>query len=408
MRRLFVVLLITCVFPVRAMGESSSLSLKEALEMAHSLAPNVVLARQDTAISQAERLKANRYPNPEAEFNIGPNFETLDEGGTKQGLYVSGSINQEIELWGKRKLRKQIADDQISLSTIQELITTNDVDEKIKILYAAIQRAEEKIILAQANIDIAKRFVGTAQMKFEQNEAPHADVLRAKMELARQQKSLVEEQNDLAVFQQQMNLILARDLDISFKASDPFQVTSAPPPLEELIATAAQRPEVQSVEVQKKQNEKEIQLANQEWKPNLKTSLWAEKDSPDTHFGPGVGMEIPLWYRNKGDVQAAKARQLKIAFQETYLGREIELEVRNKYLELRKIIQSLQVQKETIQNTGELFRTTFQGYLEGKTDFLRFVETLQSVNAFKSEYYDTIFEYFVKKAEVERAVGGSL
>jgi len=97
----------------------------------------------------------------------------------------------------------------------------------------------------------------------------------------------------------------------------------------------------------------------------------------------------------------------KIEYQKERLGRRIELEVKNKYLEMQNTQQALSLQREAIQNTGELFRTTLQAYLEGKADFLRFLETLQSVNAFKSEYYDILFDYFVKKAELERAVGMS-
>ncbi|MFO1518883.1 MAG: TolC family protein [bacterium] len=408
MRRIFLFLLGLCLIPFQAQGDSNTLSLKQALETARSLSPDVVLSKYDTSISQAERLKANRYPNPDVEFRIGPNFEDLDSGGTQTGLFVGGSVNQEVELWGRRNLRKKIADDQITLSKIQELITTHHIEEKIKILYASIQRGEERVVLIRENIKIAERFVGSAQMKFQQNQAPYADVIRAKMELARQHKNLVQEQGELKILKQQMNLVLARDLNTSFRAGDPFRVTVKIPSLESLLTMAGGRPEFQSAEVQTKQNEKEIRLAQQEWKPNLKVGLWAEKDAPDTHFGPSVGMEIPLWNRNKGEIAAAKAKKLKTEYQKTYLAKQVELDIGNKLLEIQETSRALSLQKEAIQDTGELFRTTFQSYLEGKADFLRFLETLQAVNQFKSEYYDLLFNYFVKKAELERAVGCTL
>ncbi len=394
-----------CLCPVPARGAEEALSLAQTLEIARSLSPDIVLARHDTAVSQAERLKANRYPNPEIDLSVGPNFETLESGNTDTGLFVGGSFNQEIELWGKRGLRKKIADDQINISKIQERIAAQNVEEKIKILYAAIQRGEERVRLNQENIRIAERFVGTAQIKYQQNQAPYADVLRAKMELVGHHKNLVKEQIDLKIFKQQMNLALARDLETPFRASDPFQEIGKLPSIENLSMTAAQRPEFESMVVQKNKSEKEIRLSKQEAKPNLKLGLFAEKDAPDTHFGPSIGLEIPLWYRNKGEIETAKAKHLKTEYQKTALAREIELEVKNKYLELQQIRRTLDLQREAIQNIGELFRTTLQAYLEGKAEFLRFLETLQTVNAFKSEYYDLLFNYLSKKAELERALG---
>lgn len=408
MRKISLILLGFGLLPFQALGDTNSLSLKESLEIARSLSPDVVLARHDTSISQADRLKANRYPNPNVEFRVGPNFETTSPGNTETGLFVGGSVNQEIELWGKRSLRKKMADDHITLSKIQELITTHDVAEKIKILYAGIQRGEERVGLIQENIKVAERFVGTALVKFQQNQAPYADVLRAKIELARQHKNFLQEQNDLKILKQEMNLSLARDLETPFRGGDPFHVTGKLPLVDTLVAMTSQRPEFQAIDTQKKQSEKEIRLAQQEWKPNLKVGIWAEKDAPDTHFGPGFGMELPLGYRNKGEIQSAQAKKMKVEYQQTYLSRQVELEVKKKYLELQENLQAINLQEETLQSTGELFRTTFQSYIEGKTDFLRFLETLQTVSQFKSEYYDLLFEYFVKKAELERAVGGDI
>lgn len=408
MRSIFFLLLWISLFPQQALGESNSLSLEQALEIARSGAPDGVMARHDTAIFQAERLKANRYPNPEIEIGMGPNFETLGGGVSDTNLFVGGSINQEVVLWGKRKLRKEIAEKSITLSKIQELITSQDIDFKVRILYAAILRGQERLALARHNIQIAQRFVGGTHLKFQQNEVPFADVVRAKLELAKQHKNLIQEKKDLQVLKEKLNLLLAREFNTPFRASDPFRSLGSLPPLEELLAQSQDRPEFQSIQVQQDQNEKEIRLAKQEAKPNLILGFFAEKDDPDRSLGPTLGIELPIAYRNKGEIETAKARRLKTKYQGEYLSKRVELEVRNNYLELQKTMESLKMQKEIIESTGDLFRTTFQAYLEGKAEFLRFLETLETINDLKAEYFDTLFEYFAKKADLERAIGGDL
>lgn len=396
------------LFPLMVFALEESLPLKKALEIAESLSPEVVLSKQNSFIAQKDRLKANRYPNPEINFQVGPNYETLEAGDTQKNVYLGGTIQQEVELWGKRKLRQQIADDQIFISKIEELITEQDMIGKVKTIYAAIQRSQERVSLIRSNLEIHQRFVGSAQMKFQQNKAPYADVLRAKMELAVQHKNLILEQNELKILKQQMNLLLDRDLETPFRASDSFREKSSLPSLSTLLTKMIQRAEFDSIEARKGQNQKEIRLAKQEAKPNLKVGFWGQQDPPDLNLGASLGMQLPVWYRNKGEIESAKAKKLKLEYQKNYLARKIELEVRNRYFQLLRVIESIALQQEMIQTTGELFRTTFQAYQEGNADFLRFLETLQSVNRFKSDYYDTLFEYWIKKGDLERAIGGPL
>jgi cobalt-zinc-cadmium efflux system outer membrane protein len=405
MKRILFFLLGIGLVPLPIFADGGSLSLRQTLEIARSLAPEVVLARHDTSISQADRLKADRYPNPQIDFRVGPNFENLGSGDTDTGLFVGGSFNQEIDLWGKRGLRKKIAEDEIGISKIQELISTRDVEEKIKILYAGIQRGEERVRLIQEGTKTAERFVGTVLVKFQQNQAPYGDVLRAKMELIHRRQDLLHEQSDLKILQQEMNLSLNRSAETPFYAEDPFQTTTEIPALDSLLAKAAARPEFKAIETQMAQQEKEIRLARQEWKPDLNVGIWAEKDAPDTHFGPGFGMALPIFYRNKGEIESAQARKMKTEFQKNYLGRKVEQELRRTYQELQETRQAIHLQRETLRSAGELFRIAFQSYIEGKTDFLRFLETLQTVHQVKSEYYDLLFDYHVRKAQLERAVG---
>lgn len=408
MKRIGILLLVCLAFPLSARGNEPSLTLQNALEIARSGAPEGVMARHDTAITQAERLKANRYPNPEIAIGVGPNFETLGGNVSNTNLFVGGDISQEVVLWGKRRLRKEIADQSISISKIQELITSQDIDFQVRILYAGILRSQERLALTRHNIQIAQRFVGGTHLKYQQNEVPYADVVRAKLELAKQHKNLIQEKKDLKVLKERLNLLLARDLNTPFRAGDPFRPLGSLPPLDTLITKSQERPEFQSIQVQQEQNEKEIRLAKQEAKPNLILGLFAEKDDPDRSFGPTSGIELPIAYRNKGEIETAKAKRMKTNYQKEYLSKKIELQVRNNYLELQRTMESLKMQKEMIESTGDLFRTTFQAYLEGKAEFLRFLETLETINNLKAEYFDTLFEYFAKKANLERAIGGEL
>ncbi len=73
-----------------------------------------------------------------------------------------------------------------------------------------------------------------------------------------------------------------------------------------------------------------------------------------------------------------------------------------------KISLILEVKKEGLETSAELIRTSFQNYQEGRTAFFNFLETMQSVNSFKIDYFNTLALWHRQRALLEKAIGSDL
>ncbi|MGH7198810.1 MAG: TolC family protein, partial [Candidatus Omnitrophota bacterium] len=150
-----------------------------------------------------------------------------------------------------------------------------------------------------------------------------------------------------------------------------------------------------------------LKLAKRERLPKTTFSLWGEKDSADTHFGGGMNLEIPLWYRKKGEISEAKALKSKALIEQEFLTHQVDREVRDAFQELTKTARSLEAEQEGISWSAELIRTTFQAYQEGTAPFLQFLETLTPVNQFKQDYFASLAAWHIGKAALEKAIGAT-
>lgn len=263
--------------------------------------------------------------------------------------------------------------------------------------------------IAGENYEIGKRFLGDTELKFRQNEVPYSDVLRSRLELVQLKKELVEHEEDLKIAKNSFNVLLGRTPNHTFTLGESlpnYPSKDEVSDLEQLIAKAHQnRPDLAAINHELDMTQLEMRLSKRERIPKPTFIFWGEKDGPEKDLGLGISFDLPLWYRQKGEVLEAQTRKDQKEIQRNYLNQNVEKEVRIAYHELLKTTQKLEVGQEGLQTSAELIRTTIQNYREGKTSFLKFLETLKAVNEFKEDYFSTIALWYQQKAGLDKAIG---
>ena len=117
---------------------------------------------------------------------------------------------------------------------------------------------------------------------------------------------------------------------------------------------------------------------------------------------------LGFFHRRKGEIREASALKNKAVTEEQYLDYAVQREVSDAFRKLTKAANKFEAQREGAEASAELIRVSFQSYLEGKTSFLMFLDTLQAVKQFKKDYYTTLALWHVRRAELERAVGSDI
>ena len=390
---------------------SDTLSLEEALAIARQNNPALQMGEQDVAASEAGIIKAKAYPNPDVNVRVGalPHRENGNTEVSGQALIVDGEVSQEVEAWGKRGLRKKIAEKDLALTRSEQLVLWQDTALAVKQAYYQVLLMQNLSQIARDNRELAERFLGSTELKFQENEVPYSDVLRTRLELIMLRKQLVGTEEDLKTGKRSLNLLLGRPLETTVSLKDAFRYRALGADLDALVAQALRdRPELAAAKIQVERWDDAVSFSKRTYLPNPRLSVWGEKDGQEINTGGGLGLQIPLWNRGKGEQREAKSRKDRAAIAQTYQTQLVEREVRDVYSDLRKTAKTLEVEQEGLETSAELIRTSFQGYQEGKASFLAFMETMQAVNQFREEYFSSLARWHIERAALEKAIGSSL
>ncbi len=405
MRRRFLLLLLLALsfgFTGQARGEEV-LTLQQALKIARTANPQFRMSGEDVNVAKAEALRAKAFHNPELGVKAGTH-DDLAPGEPRP--FIGGEVSQEIEVWGTRGLRRKSAQKGIEVAKAHQARTWQEVAFQVKETYYETLLRQQLVSIARENLEIGKKFLGSTELKFKQNEVPYSNLLRARLELVRLNKDLISHQEDLKIARHSLNLLLGRAPETDVRLKDAFVYRGLVSSLDDLLERARTgRPEMTEVARQVEREGLNLKLAKRERLPKTTFSLWGEKDSADTHIGGGLNLEIPLWYRKKGEIVEAKALKSKAIIRQEFLNNQIDREVRDAFQELTKTARSLEVQQEATSWSAELIRTTLQAYQEGSAPFIQFLETLKAVNEFREDYFSTLAVWHIRTAALEKAIG---
>ena len=121
-----------------------------------------------------------------------------------------------------------------------------------------------------------------------------------------------------------------------------------------------------------------------------------------------VGVTIPLWFWQKQDFNV-KAMDHEL--------RSMEAMFRDKENEVLLEVKEFYSQLDAVGKLAELYRTAYlpqaeqslkaalSGYEAAQTDFLNVLDSVRMLIEFKLDYYRTLIEFAVARADLERAVG---
>ena len=136
-------------------------------------------------------------------------------------------------------------------------------------------------------------------------------------------------------------------------------------------------------------------------------AFWQEKD-----LRAMVGVRINLPVRLDRRYGAQAEAQAKIAQRQAELTRrtdQINFEVQEAYEQARKAEKTLALYTKTILRAAEAnVKAAESAYVTGKIPFLSLIESQRSLIALRDRYYETVADYFRRRAALERATGGPL
>lgn len=307
------------------------LSLDKLVAEALEKNPELKFYEAELAAARAGRKTAGLLGNPEVSGSVGE--KTVHGGGVSaEGVAWSVSVVQPFEWPGRIGLRKAIANRDVELAELGFARFKLALAGRVRALAYGLFAAQEK---AAATGEVADRFQALREVLVQRDSAGLTPVLETRIieatELTMQRRA-----SDTTLAAQSALLELNQLRGVAPK--EPLRVTPAElafrprTETETLLALARTNNfELRLRAVELAQQGFRVDLAKNERFPTISVGPGYASEQAGSErqgiIGVGVSLPLPLWNRNGGNIEAAKARQMQAEVSLAVAQREVERKV---------------------------------------------------------------------------------
>ena len=287
-------------------------TLADAQRIAAESNPTLRQAAAEIRAAQARTKQAALYPNPTVGYS-GDEIRGGSQGGGKQGFFVE----QKIVTGGKLARAQDVASKEVRLAEIEAEEQKIRVESAVKIAYYRVLAAQEIVGFRRDLADIAKDYATTERQLLNSGQADETEVLDAELDAQRLRLTARMQENSLREAWTCLASVLGRgDLPLATLAGD---LERDWPNLEEQQTAdniATQSPAVRIADTASARAIAEIARAKHEYIPDLQLRGGLEYNNEQLDTVPhakgwegiaGVGVQLPLFNRNQGNITAASA-----------------------------------------------------------------------------------------------------
>src|ERR1700677_1917284 len=309
----FVSVLWLCAAPLFAQNPSvPALKLEDFLAAADKNNPTLQQAAAIVRRSQAEAKQAALYPNP----SVGYEGEQI-RGGSYGGGEQGGVVQQTIVLGGKLGLRRDIYERQSESDQIGVEVQTSRVHNDVQQAFYDALTAQAEVKLRQRLLRLALDAVDTVHQLANVGQADAPDILQTEVESEQAKMDDEAAQREyLTAFHTLASRAGKTELPVSPLQGDLEQL---PDLNADQIAdrVVSDSPTVKRAEQEVVVAQARLKDAKHEAVPDLELRAGEQYNGEQVSTNPvkpagaqsfaTVGIDIPLWNRNQGNSEAAKA-----------------------------------------------------------------------------------------------------
>lgn len=297
--------------PQEHASAQAGLGLAELEQMALTNNPTLAQAAAEIRAATGRKLQSGLYPNPTVGYQ-GEQIRGGTQGGGEQGFFVS----QDIVLGGKLGLSRRVFEQEKKQAEAEGEEQRLRVINSVRLFYYQALAAQEMVDLRRKLSQLAEDAVHTSHQLGNVGQADQPDVLQAEVEGEQAQLAVVAaEQKQLRVWRSLAATVGKPELPLAHLAGN---LEDLPEDNSDqwLQAILQDSPAVKIAELGVLRAEASLARAKREPIPNLQLRGGLQQNreiDATTNRSIGlqgfaeVGVQIPIFNRNQGNVQASRA-----------------------------------------------------------------------------------------------------
>lgn len=401
----FFAIFLFCSFQNEILSDTI-LSWDEAISRTLEFSPTLRIAQSEMCAKYGTRIQTSLYPNPtfswDAQNIYGNRFWRSWDEAT-----CSYRLNQLIELGEKRGLKIQAAKSQYYIAQAEYQIKQFSAFNHLLTLFTSVAALQEYVHIASEQTRIADEIFKILKEKVEAGEISLIQQKKSEISLSKAQINFEKVQQELQKSKKKLSNGWGASSPDFDRVCFSFYEIQPPKCLNEYESNLRNNPEAVKSQMEYLRSQNQVKLEKSLAIPDLnvivgyKTHKHLKKGTKKGMI-IGASMPLPIFNRNQGNIQTARA--IKIQKQEKSF--EVEMSLENKlshiHQELVKAYEDVEQYKDAVLCPAiQTYQLTREGCLEGKYAYLDMLETYMVFLEAKEKYIQALLHYHHSFANIE-------
>jgi len=217
-------------------------------------------------------------------------------------------LSQKFPFPGKRRLRSEVAGEQAHADEYIYKDKVNEIRAKVVIAYWGLSLAQTNFDLTQKNKQVWEQVVQVAETRYGVGQGMQADVLQAQVELGNYLDRLFQWTQKQESFRADLNALRSKPPQTPVSRPQALKPRPFSLKVDELLAQAETRPQLQALKFIIAKQEKAVDLARKEYFPDARLSVGygfretlaspINQKQADMFTG-SVMFNVPIWVGSK-------------------------------------------------------------------------------------------------------------
>lgn len=397
-----------------------TLSIEQAIEIALQNNPDISVSRLQIARAEAARLGATYFPSlPEVDFGYRNDALTNGDGFQMYDL----SVMQEFSIAGQGSLRRSIASANIERARAEALAFERNLVAEVRQTYAQLAVLERRVILQRELTESAQLLREFAEASFKVGRGSEFDASLARIDEATSRSELNSSASEILETRMNLNLLMGRPGNTAIHTVIDTVVTGERGGTRDTLFQRgiAQRADIRALEQELEAAERELELANLIYYPNIRAGLTYDGDNsilegtpgdrPITHLlGFRVAVAVPLslgglYDNGRAEILQRTAERDIVLAQLAALRRRIEGEITLAFEQYEIARNSLAMFNNVLPEFHLNLDVLNKAYRLGQIDLNTLLTQKERMTRSQQSYLDVLEEYLIARSEYYQALG---
>lgn len=326
-------------------------------------------------------------------------------------------VSQQLPFWGKRALKGEVAEKEAESYrwTLEE--RRLELVRMVKETYYQIYYVDRSLAIVDRNIRIFDDFITLAQTRYAVGQGVQQDVFKAQVERSKMLDMRITLEQQRTSLEASLNALLNRPAGTPVGRIADVEIEPIPMTAGQLAALADDnRPLLKSSRALVEKARAGLKLAKKEYLPDFNVAFeYMQRDPAMGSDGAdmyslGVTFNLPVQRSRREAAIAESNAEARMAAEELNSLKNT----------IQAGISDLLAQMDRRRKLADLYRTgiipqarqslesAVIGYRVNKVDFLSLLDSRVTLFQYEREYYDSVADYQIKKAQLEALVGKEL